>query len=306
MADVEPHVARPREAHDRVQVGAVVVEGPPRPVHERSDLGDVLVEYAERVGVRQHQAGDLVGEVGAQVVEVYPAALVRGDLHRLVARHRHGGRVRPVRGVGREDLRALLAAVLVVGAREQQPGQLAVRPGRWLKADVLEPGELRKRALEAPHQLQRPLGAGRILGGVKPGMAGERRDPLVQPRVVLHRARPERVGARVQVEVPARQAVVVAHDLGLGDLGQCGGLRAQEPLRDEVGEGARGDVEGRERGGAAARDRALVDRHHQLALLRGRGIGVGGGRRGGQAGHVFDLRCRLTLHLLGGKRHPLP
>ena len=58
--DVEAHVARPREAHDGVQVGAVVVERGPDAVHDPGDLLDVLVEQAERVRVRQHQAGHLV------------------------------------------------------------------------------------------------------------------------------------------------------------------------------------------------------------------------------------------------------
>ena len=57
--DVEPHVAGPRVAHDRVQVGAVVVQGAARVADHPGDLGDVLVEQAERVRVGEHQAGDL-------------------------------------------------------------------------------------------------------------------------------------------------------------------------------------------------------------------------------------------------------
>ena len=42
--DVEAHVAGPRVAHHRVEVGAVVVERPAGLVDQRGDLGDVLVE----------------------------------------------------------------------------------------------------------------------------------------------------------------------------------------------------------------------------------------------------------------------
>jgi hypothetical protein len=52
----------------------------------------------------------------------------------------------------------------------------------------------------------------------------------VQLGVVLHRARAQRVEAGVEVEVLLRQAVEVAHDLRLGDLGQLG-----RPLPDGPG-----------------------------------------------------------------------
>jgi hypothetical protein len=102
--DVEAHVAGPRVAHHRVEVGAVVVEGAARLVDQPGDLGDVLVEDAERVGVGQHQAGDVVVDLRPQVVHLDPAALVGGDLDDLVAGHRHRGGVGPVRGVGGEHL----------------------------------------------------------------------------------------------------------------------------------------------------------------------------------------------------------
>ena len=68
--DVEAHVARPREPHHRVEVGAVVVERRADPVHDLGDLVDVVVEQAERVRVGQHQAGDVGVGLRAQVVEV--------------------------------------------------------------------------------------------------------------------------------------------------------------------------------------------------------------------------------------------
>ena len=134
--DVEAHVAGARVAHDRVQVGAVVVEGPARVVDDLGDLRDVLVEEPEGVRVGQHQAGRVVARLRAQVVEVDAAALVGGQLHHLVAGHRHRGGVGAVGRVGGEHLGPLLAAVGVVGAGEQQPRQLAVGARRGLEADV--------------------------------------------------------------------------------------------------------------------------------------------------------------------------
>ena len=134
--DVEAHVAGPGHAHHRVQVRAVVVERRAGVVDDLGDLLDVAVEQPERVRVREHQAGHVVAGLLAQVVEVHPAVRRRSHLHDLVAGHRHGRRVGAVGGVGREHLRALLAAVLVVGAGEQQARQLAVRPGARLERHV--------------------------------------------------------------------------------------------------------------------------------------------------------------------------
>jgi hypothetical protein len=80
---------------------------------------------------------------------------------------------------------------------------------------VRQPGDLAQRALEVPHELQGALRAARILQRMQPGVSGQRRDALVQARVVLHRARPERIEAGVQVEVALGEVDVVTDDLGL-------------------------------------------------------------------------------------------
>ena len=215
MDDVEAHVAGAREAHHRVEVGAVVVERRADAVHDLGDLGDVGVEQAERVRVGEHQAGDVGVGLRAQVVEVDAAVGVGGELDDLEARHRDGRRVRAVGGVGREHLVARLAAVLVVGARQQHARELAVRARGGLQRDVRQAGDLRQRLLQVPHQLERALRALGVLQRVQARVAGQRGGALVQARVVLHRARAERVEARVEVEVALGDADVVAHDLRL-------------------------------------------------------------------------------------------
>src|SRR3954452_1134067 len=131
--DVEAHVARARTPHDGVEVRAVVVERGAHLVDDLGDLGDVLVEQPQRVRIGEHQARDVLVGLGAQVLDVDAPALVGADLDDLVAGHRHRRRVRAVGGVGREDLGAVLAAVLVVGAGQQHAGELAVRAGARLE-----------------------------------------------------------------------------------------------------------------------------------------------------------------------------
>ena len=230
------------------------------------------------VGVRQHQAGDLLVGLRAQVVDVDAAVGVRADLHDLVAGHRHGRRVRAVRRVRGEDLRAVLAAVLVVGACEQDAGQLAVRAGGRLQRDVRQAGDLAERLLQVPHQLQRALRAPLVLQRVQARVARQRRDALVQLRVVLHRARAERVEAGVEVEVALAQAVVVAHQLRLADLRESRRLRAPQARRQQLVERTLGHVERGRDERATARLRALVDRQR---VVGGRDRGASGARRGG-------------------------
>ncbi len=313
--DVEAHVARAADAHDRVQVGAVVVEGRAGVVDDARDLLDVRVEEAERVGVGEHEAGDPVVGLAPQVLEVDPAVGRGADLHDLVAGHRHRGRVGAVGGVGRQHERALVAAVGVVGAAQQHPGQLAVRAGAGLQRHVRQAADLRQGALQVPHQLERPLGAARRLEGVQARVAGQGGDPLVQLRVVLHRARAQRVEAGVEVEVALAEPVVVAHDLGLGHLGQLGRRLAAQARGQQLVERPLGDVErGRRRtragrgasarrsssrsraAGASARRRSR-DRPRPVA-----GRPLGGHGAAEDVGQAVDVGAAAAL----GDRHQQP
>ncbi len=162
-----------------------------------------------------------------------------------------------------EHLGPPLAAVLVVGAGQEQAGQLAVRARRRLQRHVRQPGDLRQRALQAPHQVERALGVLGVLKRVEPRVPGQGGHALVQLRVVLHRARPERVEALVQVEVLRGERGVVAHDLGLGHLGQLRGPLAHERGRQHVlhrhlGHVGLGGHEGPAPGAGALEDRDRV------------------------------------------------
>ena len=165
--DVEAHVAGPRDPADGVQIGAVVVEERPSVVEDVGDLRDPLLEQAERRWVGQHQPGRRRADLGAQVVDVDVAAAVGAHVHQGEARHGHRGRVRPVRRVGDDHLAALLqlTAVGEVGPHQRQPGQLALRAGRRLQRDGVQPGHLGEHLLQPPHQLQRTLGA--VIGLVR-------------------------------------------------------------------------------------------------------------------------------------------
>ena len=131
----------------------------PAPWKIVADLLDVLVEQPERRRVREHQAGGVLVDLAAQVVDVDVAARVRLHRRQLVARHRHARRVRAVRRVGDDDLAALLvlAPVAEVGVEEHQPGQLALAARRRLQADRVEARDLEQDLLQVPLELERAL-----------------------------------------------------------------------------------------------------------------------------------------------------
>ncbi len=256
MDDVEAHVARAREPHHGVEVGAVVVERRPDPVHDPAISSMLGSNSAERVGVGEHQAGDVRGRPwrAGRRGRRPPSALVASLTTSRPAIVTVAGLV-PCAVSGVSTLRAGLAAVLVVGARASStPASSPWEPAEGCSETWGSPAISAERPLQVPHQLQRPLRTRGVLQRVQPGVAGQRRDALVQARVVLHRAGAERVEAGVEVEVALRDAHVVTHDLGLGDLGQ--------PRRRGRGAGARA---------AAARDRPRARR------------APGTGRRGARA-----------------------
>ncbi len=125
-----------------------------------------------------------------------------------------------------------LSPVGEVGAHEHEPGELALRAGCRLERDRVEPCDLCQDLLQAPHQLERALRSLLLLMWVQVTKARQHDDALVDPRVVLHRARAERVEARVDAEGPIGERREVPDDLGLGELGQARGPLAPERLRE--------------------------------------------------------------------------
>ena len=95
-----------------------------------------------------------------------------------------------MRGIGNDHAAPLggLAALRVIGLEHQKSGELGVRPGRGLERRGVHSGELCEELLQLEHQPERALNRVVVLAGVDLREAGQRRDPVVDLRVVLHRA----------------------------------------------------------------------------------------------------------------------
>ena len=220
------------------------------------DLLDVLVEEPERRRVREHQRRRSAVDLGAQVLDVDVAARVGLDVRQLVAGHGHRGGVRPVRGVGDDDLAPPLGlpALLEVRADEHEPGQLALAAGGRLERDGGRPVTSariscrRHISSSAPCAPPPPAADG---GRAKPGSAATR---SFNARVVLHRAGAERVEARVDPEVPGRSSVKWRTSSNSGTSGRRGGSCAASSAGSSGAAGSSG------RGSADARRPAATSR----------------------------------------------
>ena len=109
-------------------------------MHHPGDLDDVLVEQPERVGVGEHERRDVVVELRLERLQVDPSAGVdwartRGSKPATTAVAGIGA----VGRVGDEHLARLAPLRLVVGADQQQAGELAVGAGRRLQRARLRP-----------------------------------------------------------------------------------------------------------------------------------------------------------------------
>ena len=82
VADVGADVAGTRQAHQRVQVGAVEIDLAAMAVDDRADIANAFLEHAVRRGIGDHQRGE-VGAVlvclGLQVVDIDVAVVRAGN-----------------------------------------------------------------------------------------------------------------------------------------------------------------------------------------------------------------------------------
>ena len=155
---VEAHIAGTDNAHDSVQVCAVVVAKAARVVDDLRDLEDVRIEDADGVGVREHQTCRIGADSRTQRVEVNAALVVRLDVDDLIAAHGSRRGVRAVGRVGNDDLRSgRVAAVGVIGLDKKNTGKLAVRACCGLEGDSVHAEHFAKLRAEDVERFQSAL-----------------------------------------------------------------------------------------------------------------------------------------------------
>ena len=140
MNHVESEIAGAHNAHNRVQVCAIAIDQAARIVDDLIDFPHIFFKQTECVGVGEHDAGSLVGDLGAQVIQVHIAARIRFHLDDFVSRHGAGRGIRAVRRIGNQHLAAFgIAACQMIGANDQNAGRVPLahlrRAGGSLRAN---------------------------------------------------------------------------------------------------------------------------------------------------------------------------
>ncbi len=112
----------------------------------------------------------------------------------------------------------LLPAVVVVRLREEEARVLPLRAGGGLDGDRVHAGDPREHVLELVEEPQGTLHRRLVLVRMDARDGREGREFFRELRVELHRARAERVEARVDPEVHLREPREMPHDLVFGEV----------------------------------------------------------------------------------------
>ena len=230
---IEAHLGRFDHAQNGVQVGAVAIHQTADAVDGGGYFAQPCFKEPEGIRVGQHQADHSVVQLGFKLCQVNVAIGVRGDRDTDKTGHGGGGRVGAVGRIGYQHLPTLvLAALQVVGAHHQHARQLALGAGRGLQCGGREASDGRQQPLKLEHDAQRALDGGVRLERVDVRDPRQTGHVLVDPRVVLHGARAQRVEDGVDGEVALSQMGEVTHDVELADLRQA--QRRAEELTAQV------------------------------------------------------------------------
>ena len=158
MHHIHAEVPRTGLAHQGVHVGAVHVEQGAFGVKYVGDLMNLALEDADGAGVGQHQRSRVFGDDLLQLGDVDHAQRVGAQVLHLVTADGGGGGVGSVSRVGDDDLGPGISLGLMVGADQQDAGELSMRAGRRLQRDRIHAGDIEQAGLQQANHLERSLG----------------------------------------------------------------------------------------------------------------------------------------------------
>jgi len=172
-----------------------------------------------------------------------------------------------MRRIRNQDFLPRISLLLQIRANHQDSGEFAVRARRWLQRDRVHSGDFDQAFAQQLQDLQRALRELLRLIRMRVRQAFTPRGNFVDARVVLHRARTERIQARIDAVVPSRDARKVANNLDLAHFGQRGRVLADRVAKQFLGVDSR-NIERREFVRLLPRRRLLEDQVFVLADVR--------------------------------------
>ena len=200
---VDAEIAGTHPARNGVEIRAVAIEISARLVHFVGDFLHALLEETAGVGVRQHDRSNVRPELGFQRVSVDMPVVPCRDFVDGEAGQRRRCRICAVRRRWHEDTRAMFAARLQRRTDRQQAAEFAMRACLRAHGDSRHAGQRRQPVHQVGDERQRTLH--RLLRLQRMDIAESRqtRHLLVETRIVLHRARAERIKSRIDRVVHA-------------------------------------------------------------------------------------------------------
>ena len=185
---IHTEVPRTGLAHQGVHIGPVHVEQGSFGMQNVGDLMNLAFEDADGAGVGQHQRSRVFVDDLLQLGHVDHAQRVGAQVLHLVTADGCGGGVGSVSGIGDDDLGPGIPFGLMVGADQQDAGELSMRARRRLQRDGIHAGDIEQAGLQQANDLERSLGKRLRLVRMGFSDAFEAGDKFVHPRVVLHGA----------------------------------------------------------------------------------------------------------------------
>ncbi len=218
MHHIDPKVPRPRLPHQRVHIRAIHIQQRALRMQNVRDLMDVRLKHPNRRRIRQHQRRRILIHQLLQRRQVHHPQLIRLQIADLVPADRRRRRVRPMRRVRHNHLLARISLRLVIRPRQQNPRKLPMRARRRLQRNRIHARNLNQALTQQLHQPQRALAQTLRLVRMRLRQSLQPRHGLINPRVVLHRARPQRIHPQVNRIIPRRKPRKVPNNLNLTQL----------------------------------------------------------------------------------------
>ena len=145
MDNVKAHIARTRNAHDRVQIRAVVINQTAGVVNDFCDFQNIFFKQAQCVGIRQHQRRGRFIRHRPQRFHIDVAFRVAWNLPDRKARHHRTGRIGSMSGIRHEHDGALIFMMAFqIVADRHQAAEFAMRARGRLEAERIHAGDLRQ------------------------------------------------------------------------------------------------------------------------------------------------------------------
>ena len=299
--DVEAHVTRTHLAENGVEVGAVVVQQAARVVDDLRHFLDAPLEHAAGGRIGEHDAGGIRTHRRLQRLDVDVAFVVDGNFLDHAAAHGGGGGIGAVRRDRHDDFVAReIAARAVIGADHRDAGEFAVRAGHGRQRHALHAGDFLQHLLQFEHAGEESLARRIRRQRMAVQETRQHRVLVTGLRVVLHRARTQRIEVRVDGEVELRQPGEVAHHFELAHLRQQRRLLAAQVFRNVGGDRVRRVALGRPLAEGAAAGREYSKMIFSGCLSIAMGSLFSGGAHGGLQG--FSERIGVRLDVGGGAR----